>query len=164
MFWDDGSSFQCNNCNPTCLTCLNTLSCITCNITRNRILNSTTDIYNVSSPFCVCLYRHYSPALNQDCQPCHYSCQVCIAGTRQSCVICNTSALRYFQASTTSCLCDNGTYDTNTSELCLPCNAACKLCTTGLPNSCTECSPLYYLLIKTTSCYSTCPNFYFNYQ
>jgi hypothetical protein len=115
MFWDDGSSQKCNACNPTCLTCLNTLSCVTCNIARNRMLNSTLDIYGVSSPFCVCFYRHYSLAANQDCQPCHYSCQVCTGGSRQNCVICNATALRYFNAPTTACLCNDGTYDTNTS-------------------------------------------------
>jgi cysteine-rich repeat protein len=164
MFWDDGSSQQCNKCNPTCLTCKDTLSCITCNITRSRMLNSTVDVYGTSSPFCVCFYRYFSLATNQDCQPCHYSCQVCTAGSRQSCVICNATALRYFSATTTACLCNDGTYDTNTTEQCQPCNLACTLCTTGLPNSCTACSPLYYLLAATTSCYASCPSFYFDYQ
>lgn len=128
------------------------------------MLNSTKDVYGLASPYCVCFYRYYSPAANLDCLPCHYSCQVCTAGTRTSCVICNATALRKFVANTTSCLCIDGTYDNNVSELCQPCNPACLLCTTGLSNSCTLCAPLYYHLVATTTCYVTCPDFYFNYQ
>jgi cysteine-rich repeat protein len=38
------------------------------------------------------------------------------------------------------------------------------ICTTGLPNSCTVCSPLYYLLLAQTTCFETCPDFYYNFQ
>jgi proprotein convertase subtilisin/kexin type 5 len=33
-----------------------------------------------------------------------------------------------------------------------------------LPNSCTACSSLYYHLVETTSCFTSCPPFYYNYQ
>lgn len=163
MFYDDTLDNElCLACEPTCLTCLNTLSCTSCNVTRNRMLNSSTDIFGISSPFCVCLYRHYSPGLTQDCQPCHYSCQVCSGPARTNCVFCNATALRVFNSSTIACPCLVGYYDNNVSELCQPCNVACTACTTGLPNSCTSCNPLYFLLISTTTCYSTCPAYYYN--
>lgn len=98
------------------------------------------------------------------CKPCHYSCQVCKAGDRSGCIICNTTSLRHFDAPTTSCPCNDGYYDNNVTEECQVCNTACTLCTTGLPNSCTACSPLYYLLLSKTTCYSTCPDFYYNFQ
>lgn len=128
------------------------------------MLNSTQDIFGISSPYCVCFYRYYSLASNQDCFPCHYSCQVCKGGSRNDCVICNATALRTLNPKTSSCLCNDGFYDNNVTELCQPCNTACLLCKTGLPNSCTSCSPLYYLLIATTTCWATCPDYYFNYQ
>lgn len=114
-FWDDGTNGKCNNCEPSCLTCTDTLKCITCNVTRNRMLNSTQDIYGVTSPFCVCFYRYYSLSSDKDCQACHYSCQVCKSGTRNGCVYCNETALRHFNASTTSCPCNDGYYDNNST-------------------------------------------------
>lgn len=74
MSWDDGLHELCSACEPTCLTCVDLSKCDSCNSTKNRILNSTTDFFNVSSLFCVCLYGYYSLALNADCLPCHYSC------------------------------------------------------------------------------------------
>lgn len=41
---------------------------------------------------------------------------------------------------------------------------ACTTCTTGLPNSCTACSSLYYHLVASTTCYASCPPFYYNFQ
>lgn len=88
LFWDDSVKEECQACHPTCYTCIDLTNCLSCNSTRNRLLNSTTDIFGVSSPYCVCNYRYYSPALTQDCQPCHYSCQVCTGGNRGNCVLC----------------------------------------------------------------------------
>jgi hypothetical protein len=36
------------------------------------------------------------------------------------------------------------------------------VCTTGLPNSCSECYNPYYLLLAATSCFSTCPDYYYD--
>ena len=128
------------------------------------MLNSTTDLYNVSSPFCVCFYRHWASSAAFDCQPCHYSCEVCTAGTATSCVYCNTTSLRTFSTATTSCPCNDAYFDDGSNELCQPCHSYCALCTTALPNSCSKCNPLYYHLVATTTCYSTCPDYYFDYQ
>lgn len=128
------------------------------------MLNSSVDIYGTSSPYCVCFYRHYSLGDTNICKPCHYSCQVCKAGDRSGCIICNSTSLRHFDVSTTACPCNDGYYDNNVTEECQVCNTACTLCTTGLPNSCTACSPLYYLLLSKTTCYATCPDFFYNYQ
>ena len=115
MFWDDGLNEVCQACEPTCFTCLNMDNCTSCNSTRNRLLNSTTDFFKTSSPYCVCLYRYYSPTPTQDCLPCHYSCQVCTAGTRNDCVLCTTEAKRMLNGSAKACLCLNGYYDNNSS-------------------------------------------------
>ena len=93
-YWDDGTNELCRNCDPSCFTCTNTSTCITCDIARNRILNSTTNIYAISSPFCVCRYRYFSLSSSADCSPCHYSCEVCNGAERNKCVYCNNTAQR----------------------------------------------------------------------
>lgn len=79
-------------------------------------------------------------------------------------MFCTAAALRLLNATLKQCLCSDGYYDDNSTMQCQGCNVACQICTTGLPNSCTVCSPLYYLLITATTCYSTCPEGYYNYQ
>ena len=138
--------------------------CLSCNITRNRLLNSTIDFFGVSSPYCVCLYRYYSPSPSSDCQPCHYSCQVCTAGTRYDCAMCTTTLERTLNTTTKQCLCNAGFYDDNVTEPCQTCHVYCALCHTGLPNSCSKCNNPYYILPSVTTCYLTCPDYYFDYQ
>ena len=133
-------------------------------MTRNRLLNSTTNFFNVSSPYCVCLFKYYSPATDQDCKPCHYSCQVCTAGDRNKCADCAAHYKRFLNTNVTECQCLDGYYDNNVTEPCDTCHAACAVCKTGLPNSCTSCNDPWFLLLDHTTCYSTCPDFYFDYQ
>ena len=43
---------------------------------------------------------------------------------------------------------------------CLSCDEKCKVCYNGTSDSCSSCGELYYKV--NTSCYSECPNGYYN--
>ncbi len=45
--------------------------------------------------------------------------------------------------------------------MCLPCNTACSTCTGPLDSQCKSCNSTTYYLASITTCFVTCPNYYF---
>ena len=50
--FDDGSSSDCKECHYSCLNCTNLSACTSCDLTKNRTLNSSTQ-------YCSCLTSSY---------------------------------------------------------------------------------------------------------
>jgi proprotein convertase subtilisin/kexin type 5 len=155
------SSETCVQCDLSCKTCPNSLSCSSCDIARFRIQNSSLDLSNYGSPFCVCVYRYYSPNSASNCLPCHYSCEVCTNGLATTCLACNALSFRHLDSIAHKCLCNAGYYDGGTVELCLPCNQACSLCYSSLITTCTLCNSTNFLMTAADTCYVNCPAYYF---
>jgi proprotein convertase subtilisin/kexin type 5 len=128
-YYDDTVNEVCPQCNLTCLTCINGLTCSSCDSARMRTLNSTADYAGNTNLKCPCIYKYYSPAPDQICLACHYSCAVCSAGAANNCLYCTIDAHRSLVLASSTCKCSNGFYDDGSNELCLPCDAACSICT-----------------------------------
>jgi len=127
-----------------------------------RTLNSTANYLGVVNLKCPCIYKYYSPASNQNCLACHYSCAVCSGGNLNNCLFCTTDAYRTLGTGS-KCNCSNGYYDDGVNELCGTCDVSCSRCTGPLNTACTACNGSTYYLASLTTCYITCPLYYYNY-
>ncbi len=161
-YYDDSVNELCPQCDLTCLTCINSFTCSSCDSSRMRTLNSSANYAGNVNLKCPCIYKYYSPASNQNCLPCHYSCAVCSGGNNNNCLYCTADAHRTLSLAVSKCKCVNGYYDDGLNELCAPCNVACTICSGSLTTQCTACNGSTYLLLAQTTCYITCPTYYYN--
>lgn len=163
-YYDDGNSNRmCATCQGTCLTCVNANACTSCDTTALRLLNTTADYTGTISPFCVCQYKYYPQANPQHiCLICHYTCAVCNGSLATNCLYCTADAHRTFNSSTKSCPCNIGYFDNGTNtETCLACHPWCAVCTSPATIACTACVLPYFLKHNITSCFDTCPTYFF---
>ncbi|EAR98211.2 surface protein with EGF domain and furin-like repeat protein, putative (macronuclear) [Tetrahymena thermophila SB210] len=177
-FFDDGANLKCVKCNYTCQQCNNKSQCSSCDITKFRQLNSSSQ--------CECQSGYYDDGENQKCQQCPYNCQQCQKqGANIICTDCNTTGT--FRQNDQFCSCKSGYYDSG-QLTCSQCKNGCVSCDSNgecqnncslncifcdSPTVCTKCKPLTYLVDNQckTQCNSdqyadnnqqiciSCPNF-----
>lgn len=129
---DDGtfksSNNQCAPCSSNCRTCVTSATnCQSCG-------NSTGFLLYLFSSGCVavCPDRYYPEITNNTCTGCHTSCLRCKGPLETDCLACSTGSL-LSSNSTCQSSCGQGLY--SLSNVCYPCNPACKQC-----SSATSCS------------------------
>ena len=81
------------------------------------------------------------------CQPCHYSCLTCNAGTNSNCLTCQAN--RNFTNYT--CPCNDGYYES--MQICYSCDPLCRTCL-GTATNCTSCFGGLPLTNNTCLCFS----------
>jgi proprotein convertase subtilisin/kexin type 5 len=107
------------------VTCSSFSVCQTCNSALLRSLVGTS---------CTCDAGYYDNNVNLVCQPCHYTCGNCFAGTSTSCFTCGTN--RQYVLGTYSCPCRNGFYES--LQVCYSCDSTCLTCS-NIDTNCTSC-------------------------
>jgi proprotein convertase subtilisin/kexin type 5 len=95
-------------------------------------------------------YDSYSVTGSPFCDACHYSCLTCNSAASTACLTCNTTRdNRAFQASTSTCPCISGYFDSGTT-ICSSCNYTCATCTSSL--ACTSCNSTLGRIFNNTNC------------
>jgi hypothetical protein len=128
--------------------------CTSCDASLHRTLIATD---------CNCTIGYYDDGVHALCQPCHYSCLSCFAGTSSSCYTCQINR----DYNSYSCPCMAGMYEL--SQICYICDISCATCTINatyctscpisrtLVNGTCVCSPGYYVVgLSCSPCSASC--------
>ena len=117
--------FLCQACSSTCITCATVAdNCTTASCPVNLY-------YLNNSCLSQCPTGYYADA-SRLCQGCAVGCFSCFGAGSNKCSKCQTESgpTPYYLKDVSTCttVCDNGFYGNATTNLCVACPAACKLC------------------------------------
>ena len=158
-YWENTANKVCASCHIWCSECTgpNNNQCSACN----------SGFFRQPAPSgTVCL--NYCPTgyggnpTTKICVLCDSSCLVCTGSLNSECSACNPGYFLQPAPSTTTCLnsCPaTGYWKDATNHICVPCDAACSICTGSNNDQCSECNVGYFLQPSpaTTTCLDSCP-------
>ncbi|XP_027028709.2 proprotein convertase subtilisin/kexin type 5 isoform X1 [Tachysurus fulvidraco] len=150
----DARGWRCQPCHSSCLTCHGpgARDCDRC-----KGLNSP--IYG-RCPVISCPEGQYFDSGTRDCRYCDVSCRTCYGPTAQNCNTCSTGYMLEQQEAVCVHHCPVGFYGNSSSQQCERCSSNCETCDSG--DQCLSCqSGSYQLFLFQGSCWSECPDGYF---
>lgn len=157
--YPDTDSRTCKNCSVECVQCTGPLptDCQQCN-----------DTYYLYKPLMQCITTCPGGyvGIGRDCLQCKSPCKTCNE-TQEKCLTCVLGTFYHNNGCYQNCLNDTlgisenmwGSIDT---QKCEACNEACSVCKGPLISNCQECKPDYYLQRESNTCYSVCPQGFYN--
>eukprot|EP00825_Cyclidium_porcatum_P003294 TRINITY_DN1152_c0_g1_i4.p1 TRINITY_DN1152_c0_g1~~TRINITY_DN1152_c0_g1_i4.p1 ORF type:complete len:1226 (-),score=102.03 TRINITY_DN1152_c0_g1_i4:99-3776(-) len=146
---------KCKACSTHCLECTSS-TCTKCDQTNGYYI-----LTDGTCGTCTSTSGYYiSSDTNKKCLQCTQSyCKTCTAGTGQTCTLCDTSASKYLDSSTSLCVSCNtvggGKYISTDQVYCKSCTQTnCLACTVGSGASCTLCNEAngYYVILSSGNC------------
>ncbi len=120
-YFDDGSSPECQTCNPTCRTCSNPTDCLSCDPA----------IRSLAGTQCNCIVGF---SFGSSCLPCDITCRSCSGASPNNCLSCDPSTRTLASG---LCLCNTGTFSVVGQSSCAACLASCFTCANAF--SCSTC-------------------------
>ena len=129
-YYDDLVNELCVACSYKCSSCSNGTSCNSCNSTKFRTMNLTSNI-------CDCMVGWYDAGSSETCLLCNPSCLACTNGT--NCSTCSAANFRIINATITPYCACMWKYYASSSSVCAACHYSCQSCTNGTITGCLTC-------------------------
>lgn len=152
--YKDTRGWRCQPCHSSCLSCHGpgVRDC-------DRCSGWSRPVYG-KCPVISCPEGQYVDGESRTCRYCDPSCRTCYGPRAQNCITCATGYM--LEAQDVMCVdrCPLGFYGNSSSLMCERCSANCEACESR--DECVSCNTASYLLyLFQGSCYSNCPDGYF---
>ncbi|XP_062847903.1 proprotein convertase subtilisin/kexin type 5 [Trichomycterus rosablanca] len=150
----DARGWRCTPCHSSCLTCHGpgARDCDRCSGWYRPI--------NGRCPVISCPEGQYFDSVTRECRNCDVSCRTCFGPRIQNCYTCSSGYMLEQQEAVCVQRCPLGFYGNSSSQQCEMCSANCDACESA--DQCVSCkSGAYQLFLFQGSCWSECPDGYF---